>query len=149
MSRDIESVTYHNLHTNQDKSRKSYDSFHSISRDIDIEEDIKCVICYNSEIIPENRYTCRICSECIVCNDCILKLIKSKYKNINICPVCNAKNWCLNNNNELIVFKKKPNIKIVINNNEDRNTFNRNIRYSFCILIILICCIFLYYENNR
>ena len=144
-------ITLHDEENQLNKLKKSYNSFQTISlvSSEEIIESEQCIVCYNTDIPEDKRYTCKICTECLLCESCAIKTLKlSVSKNTQaICPVCRSKNWCINSKGKLVNLN--PRIKKSQENNERTPTsYDNNFRIIICIIVGIILFFIFFYENG-
>ena len=96
----------------------------------------QCIICFNDDISMNLMYTCINCKECLICRQCVIKII---FKKNNGCPVCRTKNWCKNSSGQLVIFKHKS-------KKRDETTSNTNEFYFSikCITYIVLSCLVMF-----
>ena len=103
-----------------------------------------CIICFNEDISMDLMYKCTNCNECLICRECIIKIIFKK----NTCPVCRSKNWCKNSNDQLVIFKHNPKKKTQrINQHQERYDSLKTIICTISTLFIIFV-VYYYGMNN-
>ena len=101
-----------------------------------INNENQCIICFNDDISMNLMYTCINCKECLICRQCVIKII---FKKNNGCPVCRTKNWCKNSNGQIVIFKHKSKKR-----DENRPTTNEIYNNVKCVIFLFLTLLIMF-----